>query len=81
MRIGDGRGGKRSRWALPITAFFDRPIWRPISAVVTPPSQSRRSKAVRMSVQSQQSSAFMVGSPFLKGVVPWQAKARPSCSG
>ena len=68
VRIGDGRGGKRSRWALPITAFFDRHIWRPISAVVTPPSQSRRSRTVRMSVQLQQSSALMVGSPFFKWV-------------
>jgi hypothetical protein len=32
-RIGDGRGGNSSRWALPTIAFFEIPIRRPISAV------------------------------------------------
>ena len=51
-RIGDGRGGRFSRCALPTTAFLDTPIRRPISAVESPSDQSTRSRAIVSSFHS-----------------------------
>jgi hypothetical protein len=45
-RIGDGRGGKFSRCALPTTAFLETLSRRPISAVERPSTQSTRSLAI-----------------------------------
>ena len=67
-RMGVGRAGKSRRCALPTTAFFETPIRRPISAVVWPSLQSRRSARMRSPVQTDPfrscSSGLLLSSPL-----------------
>ena len=50
--IGDGRAGRSRRSAFPMTAFFETPRRRPISAVERPVFHSRRRRLIRSGVQS-----------------------------
>lgn len=50
--IGDWRGSRSRRCTLPITAFFETPRRRPMTAVERPAAQSARKARMRSCVQS-----------------------------